>query len=187
MKAPPAPSVDSLRGRLLNLEGRAGHLYWQAMGRLLAPRLPGWPGREHRETQEPFNAALNYGYAILASQAHDALLAAGLDPTAGFLHTDRAGKRSLVYDFMEEFRPAAVDRALLALVNRGRALVMEGELLDRESKQRAAEAVLARLATADLYEGKRHSLRSIIWRQAQRLATFLRSERPAYVPFAARW
>lgn len=179
--------LDGLRPRLLNLEGRGGHRYWQAVAVLLKPRLPEWPGREHRDTTEPFNAALNYGYAILGAQVHDALLAAGLDPAAGFLHTDRAGKRSLVYDLIEEFRQAAVDRALLALLNRGGTLVMEGGLLDRASKQRVAAAVLARLASAEPYEGKRHSLRAIIWRQAQHLATFLRRERSAYAPFVARW
>jgi len=182
-----SPDLDGLRPRLLNLEGRGGHRYWQAVAVLLKPRLPEWPGREHRDTTEPFNAALNYGYAILGAQVHDALLAAGLDPAAGFLHTDRAGKRSLVYDLIEEFRQAAVDRALLALLNRGGTLVMEGGLLDRASKQRVAAAVLARLASAEPYEGKRHSLRAIIWRQAQHLATFLRRERPAYAPFVARW
>jgi CRISPR-associated protein Cas1 len=182
-----AADLDTLRPALLNLEGRAGHLYWQGVAAVLAARLPDWPGRVHRGAADPFNAALNYGYAILGSQVHDALLATGLDPTAGFLHTDRPGKRSLVYDLIEEFRQAAVDRALLALVNRGGALAMDDGLLDRSSKRRVAEAVLARLGTADVYEGKRHSLRAIIWRQAQHLATFLRRERPAYTPFVARW
>ena len=92
-----------------------------------------------------------------------------------------------MYDLIEEFRQTAVDRPLLALVNRNATLHMDGGLLDRASKARVAEAVLARLTTAEPYEGKRHSLRAIVWRQAQHLATVLRRERPAYTPFIARW
>lgn len=43
-----------------------------------------------------------------------ALTLAGLDVFGGFLHVDRPGKKSLVYDFMEEFRQPVVDRAVIA-------------------------------------------------------------------------
>ena len=39
-----------------------------------------------------------------------ALVLAGLDPYAGFIHVDRPGKPSLALDLIEEFRQAAVDR-----------------------------------------------------------------------------
>ncbi|MGI6604033.1 MAG: CRISPR-associated endonuclease Cas1 [bacterium] len=58
----------------------------------------------------PTNACLNYGYGILYQQCETALILAGLDIFAGFLHVDRPGKTSLVYDFMEEFRQPVVDR-----------------------------------------------------------------------------
>ena len=44
--------------------------------------------------RDPFNAALNYGYGVLRSQVRQALLLAGLEPNAGFLHADRPGKPS---------------------------------------------------------------------------------------------
>ena len=36
----------------------------------------------------------------------DLVFLAGLNPYLGFLHKPRAGKMALVFDFMEEFRPA---------------------------------------------------------------------------------
>jgi hypothetical protein len=50
------------------------------------------------------NAALNYGYGMLRAQVRQALLLAGLEPNAGFLHADRPGKPSLTLDQIEEFR-----------------------------------------------------------------------------------
>jgi CRISP-associated protein Cas1 len=65
------PDIESIRFTLLNLEGRGGHLYWQAVGRLVRARLPEWPGREHRGTEEPLNAALNSRQELLADASVD--------------------------------------------------------------------------------------------------------------------
>src|SRR5581483_4197655 len=182
-----APAVDAARAALLNLEARGGRRYWQAIAALLRPRYPEWPGRRHQEAQDPINAALSYGYAILAAQVHLALLLGGLDPSAGFLHADRPGKLSLVYDAMEEFRQAVVDRPLLGLLNRGLALELEGGRLRRVDRRRLAMMVLERLRAVERHEGRRLALRAIIARQAEQLATFVRRERASYVPFVARW
>ena len=41
----------------------------------------------------------------------------GLDPYAGFLHSDLYGRTSLVFDVMEEFRQQIVDRSILKIIN----------------------------------------------------------------------
>ncbi|MER3513307.1 MAG: CRISPR-associated endonuclease Cas1, partial [Chloroflexota bacterium] len=69
----------------------------------------------------------NYGYGILYGQVERALVLAGLDPYAGFIHVDRPGKPSLVLDLIEEFRQAVVDRTVLGLVNKGVALEQDEE------------------------------------------------------------
>jgi CRISP-associated protein Cas1 len=65
------PDIESIRFTLLNLEGRGGLLYWQAVARLVRARLPEWPGREHRGTEEPLNAALNSRQELLADASVD--------------------------------------------------------------------------------------------------------------------
>src|SRR5438477_161295 len=77
------------------------------------------PGRETRGAVDPLNSALNYGYGVLYAQVEQALILAGLDPYAGFLHADRPGKPSLVLDLIEEVRQTVVDRTVIGLVNRG--------------------------------------------------------------------
>ena len=59
---------------------------------------------------------LNYGYAVLESEVRIAVVRAGLDPEIGYLHSNRRGRLSLVYDLMEPMRPV-VDRAVLTFVN----------------------------------------------------------------------
>jgi CRISPR-associated protein Cas1 len=121
----PGERVDLFRTDLLNREGRAGAEYWGGVATLLRGRVA-FAGREHRGAADPVNAALNYGYGILQSQVWTAVTLAGLEPFAGFIHTDRPGKPSLVLDLMEEFRQPVVDRALLAAWGRGWSLELEG-------------------------------------------------------------
>jgi CRISPR-associated protein Cas1 len=64
----------------------------------------------------PINAVLNYGYAVLESEVRIALLRAGLDPEIRYVHSNRKGRLSLVYDLMEPMRPV-VDSAALGFVN----------------------------------------------------------------------
>ncbi len=182
-----APTADAARLRLLNLEGRGAESYWAGLARVLPAELE-FPGRTGRGARDPFNAMLNYGYGVLYGQVERALLLAGLDPYAGFLHADRPGKPSLVLDLIEEFRVVAVDQVLVGWVRRGGRVQMEEGLLDRPSRKGVAERVLARLREGRMpYEGKRLSLGGILQAQARRLATFLRGERPAYEPFVPRW
>ena len=53
---------------------------------------------------DPVNSLLNYGYAMLRDAVEKAIINAGLNPYAGFIHADRPGKHSLTFDMMEEFR-----------------------------------------------------------------------------------
>lgn len=180
-------TVDGWRSEILSIEGRAAQNYWRAVKRVL-PEHCGWPGREGRGARDPVNAALNYGYGILYGQVERALVLAGLDPFAGFVHVDRPGKPSLTLDLIEEFRQAVVDRTVFGLVNKGVKLEQDARgLLEPETRRLLAEKVLGRLESAEPYESRRHPLRVILQSQARHLATFLRGEREDYDPFVSGW
>lgn len=181
-------SIDAVREQVLSVEGRAAQKYWAAV-KLVVPAGLGWPGREGRGARDPLNSALNYGYGILYGQVERALVLAGLDPYAGFIHVDRPGKPSLVLDVIEEFRQPVVDRTVLGLVNKGVALEQdEAGRLTEATRRMLAERVLGRLEeSTERYEGKRHTLRVILQTQARHLATYLRGNRERYEPFVAGW
>lgn len=204
-----APHIDEVRPALLNLEGRAGALYWEGIRLILPKGL--FQQRTGRGANDPVNSLLNYGYGILYSQVWTALTLAGLEPFAGFLHADRPGKPSLVLDFIEEFRQPVVDRVVIALLNKGFQIGWEcpneEELAEQhiakpdtrtepgqeeqrrmsaETRKTFAQKILARLDEPEPYQRKRHKLKNIIQAQARRLAVFLRRESD-YQPFISRW
>lgn len=182
-----APCIDEVRELILSAEGRAARHYWQAL-REIVPKSYGWPGRRGRGAKDAINAGLNYGYGILYSQIERAIILAGLDPYAGYVHADRPGKPSLVYDLIEPYRVPAVDRVIIGLANKHVTLNLDGRgLLDQKSRRMLAERVLDRLEKPERYLGKRVPLRVIIQNQARHLTTFLRGERSAYEPFLAKW
>ncbi len=186
--ASPGATIDSVRFQLLSVEGRAAQMYWAALKEVVPPEL-NWPGRKTRGAKDGLNSALNYGYGILYGQVERALVLAGLDPYAGFIHADRPGKPSLTLDAIEEFRQPVVDRTVMGMANKGFEFKQDEEhMLSDDTRRGLAEKVLERLEeSTERYEGKKQALRVIIQSQARHLATFLRGERAEYVSFTCTW
>jgi CRISPR-associated protein Cas1 len=183
-----AATIDDVRFQLLSVEGRAAQAYWAAIKEIVPAEL-NWPGRKTRGAKDGLNSALNYGYGILYGQVERALVLAGLDPYAGFIHADRPGKPSLTLDLIEEFRQPVVDRTVLGLMNKGFEFKQgEDSLLAEDTRRTLADKVLERLEeSTERYEGKKQAMRVIIQQQARHLATFLRGDRSSYDPFACGW
>ncbi|WP_246958043.1 CRISPR-associated endonuclease Cas1 [Brachybacterium sp. Marseille-Q7125] len=114
-----AQSVTELFG----VEGTAARLYFTEFPTMLAPSARAFgaefPGRVGRGATDPLNVLLNYTYALLTGECVRALLACGLDPHAGFLHSSGRNKPALALDLMEEFRAPVADSVVLGAVNNG--------------------------------------------------------------------
>lgn len=179
--------IATLRDYIMGLEGSAGQQYWAAV-RCLVPEQYHWQTREHRGATDAVNSLLNYGYGILYTRMEQALVLAGLDPYAGFLHADRPGKPSLVLDFIEEFRQVAVDRPIFGLLNRAFKVEQSDDgKLEMATRRALTEHILAHLDTAMRYRDKRFPLRLIIQSQARAMAAFLRGDQPEYTGFKGDW
>jgi CRISPR-associated protein Cas1 len=178
-------NCDAVRSKLMGFEGAGARMYWQRIGDILPDDL-GFEGRRHQGPGDAVNAALNYGYGILYSHVWGAVMNAGLEPFAGFLHVDRSGKPSMVLDMVEEFRQPVVDRAILTWLNKGGRLALVKGMLDGESKENVAARVLLRLNATEQHRGKSHEVRSIVQMQARRAASALRGLQD-YRPFAFQW
>jgi len=92
-----------------NVEAEAARRYWPL---LLGPDF-------RRDTDGGgLNGLLNYGYAVLRAATARAVMAAGLHPSLGLMHSNRGNAMVLIDDLMEPFRPL-VDREVHRLKGEG--------------------------------------------------------------------
>src|SRR3989344_1694409 len=165
---------DDYRKQLFSIEGRAADAYWQGVNLILGDCVV-FPGRIGRGAKDIINTLLNYGYGILYSRVMKSVLSSGLVPFAGFIHTDRPGKASLVLDLMEVFRQPAVDYVMLDFVRENRPEIRP-EILKNFS-----EKVIERLKSRSMFKDKKHTLENIIDLQVQTVASSFREQRSAII------
>jgi len=68
-----------------------------------------------KHAAHPINAMLNYCYVVEAGRLAKALAALGLALPIGYLHSDKKGRNSLVWDAIEPLRPS-IDAKVFAFV-----------------------------------------------------------------------
>src|SRR5262245_60795655 len=152
-------------------------------------------GRNRRPPTDPMNALLSFLYGLLLADCVAAAAAAGLDPSVGFLHTDRPGRPGLALDLMEEFRPLLADRLALALVNRQQ--VKPEEFVTREGGAVQMDENTRRAVLSAYQQRKREEVTHpfleqkvpigrLPFLQARIFARHLRGDLPEYVPCVLR-
>ena len=185
-----AETVASLRG----IEGDAAAAYYGVFDELILRSKEAFrfTGRARRPPTDPVNAMLSLFYTVLSQDCANALEGVGLDSYVGFLHTDRAGRRSLALDLMEELRPVFVDRFVLTAINN--RIVSGKDFLSRETGEvRLHDASRKKLFEA-WQERKRDEIQHPFLReripwglvphvQALLLARAIRGDLDGYPPF----
>lgn len=182
--------LEKVRMKIMGLEGEAAHRYYSFLKWLLPDDL-GYTGRNRRPPLDPVNAALSFGYSIVYSKTLIAIAATGLEPYAGFLHTDRSGKPSLVLDLSEEFKQWIVDRTVLSLFNR-KALKKEqfekrggGIFASEDAKKVLLEEIGKRInkkVKVSMFKTKVTPM-SVIMTQARKIVRYLMKIDKEYIPF----
>ncbi len=141
-----------------NVEAQAARRYW--------PLLFGDGFRRERFGPMP-NPLLNYGYTVLRAATARAIVAAGMHPSLGIHHHNRANSMCLVDDLMEPFRPL-VDYTVAGLVADG-----------REDMSSEVKRDLAAVLTMDLVtERGTTPLQTCLERAAQSLARSFEAGKP---------
>lgn len=114
------PGVDGAKSleSLLGLEGKISALYWDYFPKLIKNPDFEFKRRTKRPPSDEINALLSFGYVLLVNRITSLLLYVGLDPYLGFYHQDFYKRPALALDLMEEWRPLAVDKFVLTLINR---------------------------------------------------------------------
>lgn len=162
-------------GTLLGIEGSAAAVWFAALpGLIVADRRQvfDFPGRRRRPPTDPVNALLSYLYAILVGECATAALAAGLDPTVGFLHAERSGRPALALDLVEPLRSLVADSLALGLINRGG--LVAADFAAAEFGVRLTDAGRRIVLTALEQRLEQSDLRRRLAMEAKRLARALR-------------
>ena len=163
--------TPDIAGVIRGHEGAAGKMYYGTLAQL----LPDEYQFEHRTPRNPtdlFNAFLNYGYGILYRIVENALLAAGIHPYIGFFHYDGYQNKSMVFDFIEQFR-VFVEKNIFHLFSRKlsawRHLQSSGSqyLLSTEARQLIANTLRQQLdAERPSLNNKKFAYKSFVRAQA---------------------
>lgn len=99
--------IDEIR----RLHRMVSDMYYEIMSRNLPPEL-GFRRRGMRPHDDPVNAMLSFGYALLFGNCTVASVGARLDPDGGFLHE---GKNSLIHDLIDPLKPGMVDTVVFQI------------------------------------------------------------------------
>lgn len=167
-------TIGCLRKRIFALEAGCGKIYLKAVN-FVMPEKYKFSGRSQHPAKDGFNAFLNYGYGILYSKLERACILAGLDPYIGFLHTDRYGKRSFVYDVVELFR-IHVDEIVIKLFSKRMVKqdmfreIKNGLMLEKQGKEVLITEFNKSMEETMLYRGRNMKKTNIMEHECHRLA-----------------
>jgi len=176
-------SLDSARKKILAYEGECANYYWD--GIKLALDRWSFEGRNQKST-DPVNLSLNICYNLLMGQIWKYTLKFGLDPFMGYLHVDRPGKLSLVFDLMEPFRPI-VDRFVISFLkkitpayfaekNRNTTILMLKNQFFSDFMQNRIE-----------YKGRKMHMETVMFYYLQEVVSFLKGNKDyiitPYIPW----
>ena len=163
--------------QLLHVEAELTKKAWNIL-RQHIPSNYGFTARNPR-AGDPVNSAINYSYAILYTLATHALTAAGLDPHIGFLHANRPARKSLVYDYTEQFKPLAV-HAVITTARRHRLETGEDGYLTSQSLEKLTKTIYTLLKRKPT--GRTKTNRAYIYTKAWELRNTL-TKATKYTPY----
>lgn len=142
-----------------NHEAQAARIYWPSLfrGSVESKDAPPFRRRAGEPDAPPPNNLLDYGYGVMRAAVARAIVGAGLLPTLGMSHSNRANAFALADDLVEPLRPL-VDRRVRQLIGEDRFTLDQPtkaaliELLDSAVEDRAGTGplivVLARYAAS---------------------------------------
>lgn len=184
--------IEQHRNYLFAKEAEITKKYYICIGKLLKPTIL-FEGRTRRPPKDAVNAMLSYGYTILTAQMLKATIIAGLEPHAGFLHTDRAGKVSFVLDIIEIFRQPVVDRLVFNLLSKKKIKEEDFNksekdcLMKEDTKKKYLDELFQRFREKNVeYNGKITSFRRVFIEEARKAGKFF-MQKGKYQPFVYRY
>ncbi|HIE55125.1 MAG TPA: CRISPR-associated endonuclease Cas1, partial [Chromatiaceae bacterium] len=170
------------------VEAQAAGIYWDAMRIVLGEygfreRIKR-PEKRRGASEDIVNKALNTGYNLLAGTLWKYVLRFSLDPYMGYLHVERPGRLSLVYDLVEPYRPI-YDRFTASLLRRG---VISGDMSAKTFYKTLREKYYEEFLAHRLrYQGRRCRLETTMFLYVESIVSYLNGRRASIKPPRISW
>lgn len=129
--------LEEIRG----CEGMGAKIYFDLFGNNITAKWTSFSCRTKNPPLDPVNSVLSFIYTVLASRIERYINEEGLDSSVGSLHALTYGRKSLVFDLIEEFRTPIADTLTCSLFNMGVLspsdfqIVSTSEINDPETEQ----------------------------------------------------
>ncbi|MDD3185231.1 MAG: CRISPR-associated endonuclease Cas1 [Anaerostipes sp.] len=162
---------------LMGHEGFASRNYFEGLSKLVSKDFEFY-GRNRMPPKDPFNSMISLGYTILMYEIYGQIESHGLNPYAGFLHTDKERHPTLASDLMEEWRAVIVDSTVMSLIQGNEISVDDFEYQEQGVflKDVALKIFIRKMGKKMLTDTKylvyleeRSSFRRALWHQVGRL------------------
>lgn len=176
----------TVQTQVLTIEAQASKYYWRQIARVLDDYTT-FEKREQQGAQDIVNAMLNYAYAILYSKVWRAVINAKLNPCIGMLHSSENTNAALIYDMVEEYRSAIVDRLVVGMFSRKMPLTISKGRLSEETKHLLLEKLLARFNKIEKFRGEERRIFDIMQSQVHSAKHFFTNKIPTYKPYIKTW
>ena len=155
-------------------EAHATRIYYKILAEFI-PKEYKFEKRTHKDSKDEFNNMLNYCFGILYSKIEKSLIIAGLDPFIGGIHSTFYNNKSLVYDFIENFRFLATEAVFSCftrkLINKSYFEILDDKfLLSKEGKKFISKIFNEKMQQKVNYKNKNVSYESLIQWKAYDLA-----------------
>ncbi|WP_457556516.1 CRISPR-associated endonuclease Cas1 [Candidatus Harpocratesius sp.] len=186
---------NHLRAKLMGYEGSVSRIYFSLLKDVFPSSL-NFTKRVRRPPRDPINASISFGNHLLANEIMVAIVVAGLEPFAGFMHSDRSGRPSLVFDLMEEFRQPLVDRLILRLFRKrilqNKHFTDEGDEFGMRFKKSGMEIFLREFyylvrKQGEYIKGTFMTYQNLMLNQARLMVRYFLGKVKSYKPFLMKW
>ena len=172
--------------QIMAFEAQGAQRYWNYIKTLLADDNIIFNGRIHQGAEDPVNAMLNYGYAILYARVWKSLLKFQLNPYDSVIHVRQSSKPTFVYDIVEIFRPQAVDRVIISMIQRNEPVEIKNKLITEETKKLLIQNITERLYRREMYRNEKISFQTIIELQVKNIAEYIQHDTKFKV-YKSKW
>ncbi|SMC09190.1 CRISPR-associated endonuclease Cas1 [Nitratiruptor tergarcus] len=169
---------------IMGIEAQISQLYWN--GFKLITNLPYFQ-RTHKDSKDPINQALNYGYAILYNRIQAALIKEGLNIYYSFLHVTDYRKPTLVFDMIEPFRQPIVDREIISIITKNQTIKQKDGRLTSNSLKLIIQNIQERLASFTKTKFGKTTYLNLIYFEANALKKAIENEDPNHTFFIAKY